>query len=497
MRRTIWFVIGVLAAAVLVAAGPLQAGVTPSELVFSSTFAGNRDIFTSSQDGSNRVDLTQDPHADITPSWSADGRRIAFASDRSGSFEIYVMNADGSNVVQVTHDHAYADDPRFTGYDKALVYESDRGGNWEIRRIGVDGSGEVDLTRNPANDRFPATSSRGTIAFTSDRGGAGRHIWLMRWNGARPHELTRQRGSQSEPAWDPTGTRLAFVVGAPGQGSSIATVRANGTGLATLVAPAAGRDELSPAWSPDRSQIAYESCLAGTTSSCDVMTSGPGKAPFDVSTLRAPFVDTFDGGDSRFWQVIQFGTGAVNTEENGQLVTTLAADSVQGGQYDQIETHWGTQCRMVGDFDVQADYRLLEWPTASGVQAALASFAGPDNIGFMAIRESQVWGEQYGSWIPQDFVSAPTVDLSGTLRLQREGDTAVTSYWNGAGWVPIASGPTATDSATITLGASSFMNRFSHREVKVAWDNFRINSGTISCGTPWWEDDSPDWHATP
>src|SRR5215471_783358 len=104
MRRTIWFVIGVLAAAVLAAASPLQAGVAPSELVFSSTFAGNRDIFTSSQDGSNRVDLTQDPHADITPSWSADGRRIAFASDRSGSFEIYVMNADGSNVVQMTHD---------------------------------------------------------------------------------------------------------------------------------------------------------------------------------------------------------------------------------------------------------------------------------------------------------------------------------------------------------------------------------------------------------
>ena len=114
-----------------------------------------------------------------------------------------------------------------------------------------------------------------------------------------------------------------------------------------------------------------------------------------------------------------------------------------------------------------------------------------------AVRESQVWGEQYGSWIPQDFISTATGDTAGTLRLQRQGDTAQTSYWNGSSWVVLASGPTITDPATITLGASSFMERFTHQEVKVAWDNFRINSGTIVCPTPWWEDDSPDWHGLP
>lgn len=492
MRTLLAVAVGLLASALASSAAP-QAGAAPSRLVFSSTFSGDREIFTASDDGSNRVDLTRDPHADITPSWSADGRRIAFASNRSGAFEIYVMNADGSNVVQVTHDNAYADDPRFTGYDKAIVYESNKGGSWEIRRIGVDGSGEVDLTRNRAADRYPATSSRGAIAFASDRGGAGEHIWVMRWNGTRPRQLTLQRGGQSQPAWDPSGTRLAFVAGSPAQGTAVWSVLANGKGLRRLTPPN-DRNELSPSWSPDGSSIVYQDCPAGTVTSCDLMTMPIGSAPVDASTLRAPFVDTFDGGDGRFWQVIQFGSGAVNAEENGQLVTTLAADSVQGGQYDQIETHWGTQCRLVGDFDVQVDYRLLEWPAANGVQAALSSFAGPSNIAFMAIRESQVWGEQYGSWIPQDFSSVPTADSAGTLRLQREGDTAVTSDWNGVDWIPLASGPTSTDSATIALGASSFMNRFAHQEVKVAWDNFRINSGTISCGTPWWEDDSPGWH---
>lgn len=470
-------------------AAGLRTDTAPSKLVFSSTFAGNREIETAGADGSNRIDLTKDPHADITPSWSADGKRIAFASDRSGKFEIYVMNADGSNVVQVTRDGAYDDHPHFTGYDKAIVYESNRGGNWEIRRIGVDGSGELDLTRNRAADRDPAPSSHGTIAFTSDRGG-GTHIWVMRWNGANPRQLTRGAGGQSQPAWDGTGTKLAFAAGPPGA-ESIWSMLANGTKL-RRIAETPSQDLQRPAWSPGGASIVYQECV-GT--SCGLRTEQVGQLPVDISALRAPLLDTFDGGDSRFWQVIVNGTGAANTEENGQLVTTLAANAVQGGQFDEIETHWGTQCRMSGDYDVQVDYRLLEWPQANGVQAALSAFAGPTNIGFMAIRESQAWGEQYSSWIPENFTSVSSADAAGSLRLQREGDTAVTSFWNGSTWMPLASGPTSTDPASITLGAASFMNRFVHQEVKVAWDNFRINSGTISCDFPWWEDDSPDWHA--
>ena len=495
MRMFFLAAVGLVALAAPSSSGAHRLAAPPSEFVFSSTFSGDREIFTSAADGSSRVDVSKDPHADVTPAWSHDGKRIVFASNRSGPFEIYVMNADGSGVVQVTHDHAYDDHPHFTAYDKVIVYESTAGGNWEVRRIGVDGSGEADLTQNKAADRYPATAPRGAIAFASNRGSSGWHLWVMRANGTRAVQLTRRVGGQSQPAWDPSGARIAFVAGTPGQGTSIWSVLRNGT-KPQRMAGAPGRDESSPAWSPDGTSIVYQDCSVGSLADCALKTVAPGSAAFDVSTLRAPYVDTFDGGDSRFWQVITNGSGATNTEQNGVLVTTLAADSAEGGQYNEIETHWGTQCRLAGDYDVQADYRLLEWPAANGVQAALSSFAGPSNIGFMAVRESQVWGEQYGSWIPQDFISTATGDTAGTLRLQRQGDTAQTSYWNGSSWVVLASGPTITDPATITLGASSFMERFTHQEVKVAWDNFRINAGTISCPT-WWEDDSPDWHTVP
>jgi hypothetical protein len=34
--------------------------------------------------------------------------------------------------------------------------------------------------------------------------------------------------------------------------------------------------------------------------------------------------------------------------------------------------------------------------------------------------------------------------------------------------------------------------QFSHPDVKVAYDSFRVNSGTFSCPS-WWDDNEPDW----
>ena len=230
----------------------------PGLIVFSSTFSGNRDIFTMSSDGSNGTDLTNDPHADITPSWSADGARIAFASDRSGTFEIYVMNADGSGVTQVTHDAAQDDRPRFTPDGRSLVYESTRGGNREIRRIGVDGAGEVDLTRSRAADRAPAVSPSGRlVAFT--RGG---HVWVMTIDGKRQHRVTSGRGTQDEPTWAPSGGRLAYVSRPFASDTSIRSILANGTGPRAL-APLLGFEQANPVWSPDGRSIVYQRCSIG------------------------------------------------------------------------------------------------------------------------------------------------------------------------------------------------------------------------------------------
>ena len=41
-------------------------------------------------------------HADESPAWFPDGKRLAFQSDRSGAMEIWVVNVDGSGERQIT-----------------------------------------------------------------------------------------------------------------------------------------------------------------------------------------------------------------------------------------------------------------------------------------------------------------------------------------------------------------------------------------------------------
>ena len=241
----------------------------------------------------------------------------------------------------------------------------------------------------------------------------------------------------------------------------------------------------------------YEDCVAGNTIGCTLSVMPLGGSAVGISPLRAPLLDTFDGGDGSLWQQFQDGgVGAANTEANGKLTTTLAASSVPGGTFDIVGTHWGTNCRIAGDYDVQADYSLPEWPAGKRRPGHIRRLR---HLEFRFLRNPREpgLGRADSSWIPQSFISQPTSDQAGTLRLQRQGNTAVVSYLSGTNWVPIASGPTGTTPASITFGASSGVDRFAHQEVKIAWDNFRINSGSISCPSSWWEDDSPDWQAAP
>ena len=53
-----------------------------THIAFASERDGNLEIYTIAADGTDPVNLTNNPASDGTPSWSPDGDRTAFASDR-------------------------------------------------------------------------------------------------------------------------------------------------------------------------------------------------------------------------------------------------------------------------------------------------------------------------------------------------------------------------------------------------------------------------------
>jgi Tol biopolymer transport system component/DNA-binding winged helix-turn-helix (wHTH) protein len=71
-------------------------------IVYSATDDGNANIFTISEDGGERKQLTSDAGAEISPKLSADGRFLTFMSNRTGQMDVWRADANGTNAVRLT-----------------------------------------------------------------------------------------------------------------------------------------------------------------------------------------------------------------------------------------------------------------------------------------------------------------------------------------------------------------------------------------------------------
>lgn len=60
------------------------------------------EVMVMNSDGTNLINVSNNPGSDKHPVFSPDGTKIAFTSSRDGTDDIYVMNADGSNQVPLT-----------------------------------------------------------------------------------------------------------------------------------------------------------------------------------------------------------------------------------------------------------------------------------------------------------------------------------------------------------------------------------------------------------
>ncbi|MDE0022072.1 MAG: hypothetical protein OXT69_11935 [Candidatus Poribacteria bacterium] len=82
------------------------------------------DIYVMNSDGSNIVNITDDPRTDVYPSWSPDGRKIMFGSLRDDplNLALYMMNSDGSGVERFMEDGSYISQAAWSPDSKWIVY---------------------------------------------------------------------------------------------------------------------------------------------------------------------------------------------------------------------------------------------------------------------------------------------------------------------------------------------------------------------------------------
>jgi Tol biopolymer transport system component len=281
---------------------------------------GDEEIFIMNVDGTNQVNLTNNPREDDSfPAWSRGGHHliysrygcltvldvaarsqpiqlskgncvgtdsgtfpdwfqpvkqasdgnasacepaISFMDERNGQMDIFAVNRDGSGFRQLTNDSASELAMSWSPDGSQLAYQrsSDEDGSTELYLMNADGSGLTNITRNPGDDWSPAWSPDGKqIAFYAD-GSEGMALYLM--DVIKDFAPAIIPGTQmgAWPSWSPDGKQIVYRQEKAGN-DEIFIINADGSNPINLTQHNA--NDLSPDWSPDGSTIIFESLRNG------------------------------------------------------------------------------------------------------------------------------------------------------------------------------------------------------------------------------------------
>jgi Tol biopolymer transport system component len=303
LGKTVSSIALVVATALLLAA-PAQAtspGQNGKIYFYACDIGCGYDIWAVNADGSgleNVTDVVTDPEGApevaYFPSVSADGKVMAFGVDSQATSEIWVMNTDGTGAHQLTNDNLLDQEPAISPDGKRIVWNqwspypeyTDR----DIWTMNVDGSGQELFFNGSGEDYYPRFTPDGqTVVLASETGDLDVRKVPSVLASPPLTEATAVAADdellESEPTISPDGSTVAFtqVNKSTSFGPrDIYSVSINGGPTTPLFATSA--NEISPAYSPDGTKIAFSRDGVAMIGNAD----GSGTAtPLDIGPLNS------------------------------------------------------------------------------------------------------------------------------------------------------------------------------------------------------------------
>ncbi|MBA2304945.1 MAG: PD40 domain-containing protein, partial [Acidobacteria bacterium] len=314
-----------------------------ARVAFSSDRSGNYDIWALELATGKVQRVTADPGNDVWPAWSPDGREIAFVASGRTAPGIYAVSLQGgermlapsngmlggpvwmpraesvvfsalSNGVtrlMLGDRELSADEDVFPfrpnwaatqgALEPSLIYSADGhikerrgGGAGAIRVVPFEADLPVMRARyTPRTRDFDSTTPRRALGIVrpglSPDGervvfAALGDVWIAR-RGQAPTRVTDDAHEDTDPAWSPDGTRLAYA--SDREGSLDIWVRDLASGAERRVTRASG-PEMRPTWSPDGTTLAFVTVMGAVNGQLAIVNVTNGQITRLLDTTNGP-----------------------------------------------------------------------------------------------------------------------------------------------------------------------------------------------------------------
>jgi len=252
--------------------------------------------------------------------------RILMVGTLTGHKELYVCDADGGNLHQLTRDNSISMAPHWSPDGTRIIYTSFLKGFADIYMINAQTGARSVVSRCPGINMAGGISpDGGTLLMVLSKDG-NPEVYTKSLGGGQITRITRTlRAGEASPTWSPNGSQIAYVSDLAGAGSpQIYIMDRNGTGRRLT---SRGRENVDPDWGANN-MIAFTSRRGGLYSvfiinpgTLEERQVSPSDANYEdpcwVSDGRHLLCGRRDGGGSRIYLLDTMGDPPVCLTQNG------------------------------------------------------------------------------------------------------------------------------------------------------------------------------------
>lgn len=217
------------------------------KIAYASFENGRSEIFIQEIASGKREKIASFKGSNSAPAFSPDGKRMAMVLSRRGNPDIYVMDLASRKLTRVTKHYGIDTEPQWMPDGKSLIFTSGRIGNPQIYKVSLDDLKPKRITFEGNYNARARITPDGRKMVMVHRNHGSFHIATQNMETGVVQILSSETQMDESPSVAPNGSMVVYAA-SMGERSILAAVSLDGEVKFRL--PSKFGDVREPAWSP-------------------------------------------------------------------------------------------------------------------------------------------------------------------------------------------------------------------------------------------------------